>query len=115
MQGTNSISSVMTYVNFNNWPFASRLQQVTTVSDNLLDFDARTRTYTYNSQGAVTTETTDYGVNTFEDYDDFGHAQMVTTSGNGVAARQKQFEYDSKGRFVTKNHQHTGAGIDFQL
>jgi len=68
----------------------------------------RTKDYTYNSSNTLTQETSDAGTpnkaitTIYEPINEFGLAEGITTSSNGVS-RFKQLTYDNQGRFVVSS------------
>ncbi|MBL7683827.1 MAG: VCBS repeat-containing protein [Flavipsychrobacter sp.] len=67
----------------------------------------RTTNYTYNSEGNVTSITTDPGTSNHKililDYDDFGNVEKTDVAASGIAPfTQSTIEYSADGKFVTK-------------
>ena len=66
-----------------------------------------TTTYTYNTKGLRTNETTLSGtaaeLSTTYTYDSYGNVTNASTSGNGVETVARQYTYDTTHRFVTES------------
>ena len=73
-------------------------------------------TYSYDDKGNVKTSTENSGTNmelkTTLTYDEYGNVRSSVTSGSGVKAIMKYYDYDSSGRFVKKSYTHPASAVN---
>ncbi|NOY38042.1 MAG: RHS repeat protein, partial [Chlorobi bacterium] len=104
--GEGSEMSINTYTTAGAWcPSKVETSIVTKTLPGESSF-SRSTNYTYTPEGLVSSIITDTGasksVTTAFQYDAYGNITKKTVSASGLDARTEQYEYDSKGRFVTK-------------
>jgi len=81
----------------------------------------RIQQFAYDPQGHLTTITNDpsFGnqslVTNFSQFTPFGQPQLKTISAGDIASRSTQVQYDSKGRFITKETNEIGDVIEYVL
>lgn len=108
---SNGVETVTTTEQFNYWygsPYPSRPTSTTIskVRSGEAAF-ATTTARTYNNKGKLTSKVDFSGQTkavtyTYSNFDLFGNARTETISATGLTSRISQFEFDPKGRFVTK-------------
>jgi RHS repeat-associated protein len=107
--GNATTQTTNTYTGFGNWWHQkSRLRQstVTKSRPGETDFTATTW-FDYNTQGALTTTKSFYNqpkqvTKSYSNFDNFGNPKTTQISASGLDTRQTLLEYDTYGRFVTK-------------
>ncbi len=108
---SNGVETVTTTEQYNYWygsPYPARPTLTTIVKARSGEPSFTTVTSrSYNTKGKLISKTDFNGqpkalTTAYTNFDNFGNARMETISATGLVSRVSQFEFDAKGRFVTK-------------
>jgi len=108
-------SSTNLYSQYGNYGIPNKLIKTTDSSTYTNESSyARIRTFTYDNNGNLLTETNDSSkakavTTTFSSFNSFGLPLQTTISAPGLTSRSTTVEYDTKGRFITKVIDPTGT------
>lgn len=106
VNGPESTTIDRTYIGLQGWHADNRLFTENVSISRAGDEHTSTKNYYYTNEGAIYAEGNDLGTDkeivTFYEHDGFGNVTKRSTGIQGPVWRINEYEYDPKGRFVTK-------------